>query len=37
MLTAWLNWQLKGRADCGDICLKNKLDTFPEWTMRSKN
>ena len=36
MMTAWLNWQLKGRADCGDIFLKNKLDMFPEWTMRSK-
>ena len=37
MLTAWLNWQLKGDADCGDIFLKNKLDRFPEWTMRSKD
>lgn len=37
MLTAWLDWQLKGRADCGDIFLKNHLDAFPEWTMRSKD
>ena len=37
MLTAWLDWQLKGRADCGDIFLKNRLEAFPEWTMRSKD
>lgn len=36
MLTAWLDWQLKGNTDCGDIFLKNQLDQFPEWTMRSK-
>ncbi len=37
MLTAWLDWQLKGRADQGDIFLKNRLDNFPEWTMRAKD
>ncbi|MBR0046863.1 MAG: prolyl oligopeptidase family serine peptidase [Bacteroidaceae bacterium] len=36
MLTAWLDWQLKRNTDCGDIFLKNQLDQFPEWTMRSK-
>ena len=37
MLTAWLDWQLKGKADCGDIFLKGKMDGFPEWTMKSKD
>ncbi len=37
MMTAWLDWQLKGRAASGDIFLKNHLDSFPEWTMRSKD
>lgn len=37
MLTAWLDWQLKGDASCGDIFTKNRLDNFPEWTMRSKD
>lgn len=37
MMTAWLDWQLKGRADRGDIFLRNKLQDFPEWTMRSKD
>ena len=37
MLTAWLNWQLKGHEECGDIFMKNRLDQFPEWTMRSKD
>jgi len=37
MMTAWLDWQLKGRTDKGDIFMKNKLDEFPEWTMRSKD
>lgn len=37
MLTVWLDWQLKGRTDCGDIFLKNSLEAFPEWTMRSKD
>jgi len=37
MLTAWLDWQLKGRSEAGEIFLKNSLDEFPEWTMRSKD
>jgi len=37
MLTTWLDWQLKGRAQAGEVFLKNKLDGFPEWTMRSKD
>ena len=37
MLTAWLDWQLKGRTDCGNVFQKNDLNQFPEWTMRSKD
>ncbi|MCR5181050.1 MAG: prolyl oligopeptidase family serine peptidase [Bacteroidaceae bacterium] len=37
MLTAWLDWQLKGRAEAGKVFLNNQLDAFPEWTMRSKD
>jgi len=37
MMTTWLDWQLKGRADKGDVFLKNKLDGFPEWTMCMKD
>jgi len=37
MLTTWLDWQLKGRQAAGETFLKNKLDAFPEWTMRSKD
>lgn len=37
MLTAWLDWQLKGKSERGGIFMKNQLDEFPEWTMRSKD
>lgn len=37
MLTAWLDWQLKGKSERGNIFMKNQLDEFPEWTMRSKD
>ena len=37
MLTAWLDWQLKGRTEKADIFIKNQLCDFPEWTMSSKD
>ena len=37
MLTSWLDWQLKGHEELACIFTKNKLDDFPEWTMRSKD
>jgi len=37
MLTTWLDWQLKGSEEAGNVFLKNQLDNFPEWTMKSKD
>ncbi len=37
MLIAWLDWQLKAQEEKGDLFMKNKLEGFPEWTMRSKD
>lgn len=37
MLRSWLDWQLKGKQQMADIFMRNKLDDFPEWTMKSKD
>ncbi len=37
MLRHWLDWQLKNQTSNSDVFLKNRLDEFPDWTMKAKN
>ena len=37
MLTAWLDWQLKGDAEQGEIFTESKVDEFPGWTVKAKD
>lgn len=37
MVLAWLDWQLKGKAQTKNVFLESDLIEFPGWTMKQKN
>lgn len=37
MMRAWLNWQFKDKRQDIDIFLRNRLNEFPDFTMKAKN
>ncbi|MCR4994014.1 MAG: alpha/beta hydrolase [Bacteroidales bacterium] len=37
MVRAWLDWQLKGKADNKALFIDGNLDGYPDWTIKHKN
>lgn len=37
LVRAWLDWQFKGKNENKEIFLNNRLENFPDYTMKAKN